>query len=109
MLTARGREQMRQLGAQLRQDLCKKDGGGLLPYVWPVDRHEGQAQNLQVTTTPFPRTVQSVQSLLLGLYPNDSRERISGDGRRAVVPVSTLDGFDMVPDHDESEEQKAKT
>ena len=66
----------------------------MLPAVWSNDGNGPSC--LEVVSTPFPRTVESVQALLLGLYP--PRDRDEG----ATIPVTTATGLDMVPDHDEA-------
>jgi len=71
-LTRLGANQLRRVGAQLRERYI----GDLdfLPHTLPSD-HNGTA--VYARSTRYPRTIQSVQNLLLGLYPDDAREERS--------------------------------
>ena len=74
-LTKRGAAQMRRVGAELRERYV----GDLnfLPVDLPAD-HSEEKFFIYVRSTRYPRTVQSVQNLLLGLYPEDTRLEQSG-------------------------------
>lgn len=67
-LTALGAHQLRRVGAELRERYI-----GDLSFL-PSDLPPAHAEELiQARSTRIPRTIQSVQNLLLGLYPEDHR------------------------------------
>ncbi|KAI3653154.1 hypothetical protein MP228_002579 [Amoeboaphelidium protococcarum] len=67
-LTDKGRETHYRLGTSLRQ--LYVDKLRFLPPVWDSSRHQ---QHLYVRSTDYPRTVESVQHLLGGIYPRQYR------------------------------------
>ena len=82
-LSHRGVAQLTQIGRELRASLVERDG--LLP-----PRYSASA--LAVRSTNFPRTLQSAQALLRGLYPPETRDSAGKIG----IDVSLSDA--MIPD-----------
>merc|ERR1712080_231082 len=74
-LTRAGFDQLRALGASLRNELCR--GEQLLP---PRLDDADACAALAVRSTPFVRTVQSAQAFLDGLYPSHTRSSAAQGG-----------------------------
>ena len=101
-LTQMGLVQMIELGRRLREDLICKDhddatdkdthdgyqqdkttGHWFRSHLWDLSSSPSPIQDTKVLSTDFPRTIQSVQGLLMGLFPEGIRaeEEISIDCR----------------------------
>jgi Histidine phosphatase superfamily (branch 2) len=98
-LTQMGLFQLVNLGTQLREELVShKDPNdpsafGLLddthrvfPYPWHPQRPLSP-NNIKVVSTNFPRTIQSVQGLLAGLFPDGTHETIDIDARHTDILI----------------------
>eukprot|EP00282_Hemiselmis_andersenii_P005751 CAMPEP_0114141220 /NCGR_PEP_ID=MMETSP0043_2-20121206/17796_1 /TAXON_ID=464988 /ORGANISM="Hemiselmis andersenii, Strain CCMP644" /LENGTH=448 /DNA_ID=CAMNT_0001235355 /DNA_START=49 /DNA_END=1395 /DNA_ORIENTATION=- len=81
-LTMLGADQLRTLGSRLRERYV-----GLLSFLPPTLSPNATSSTLQVRSTRYPRTINSVINLLLGLYPADARETDPETGARATVVV----------------------
>eukprot|EP00283_Hemiselmis_rufescens_P018081 CAMPEP_0173439458 /NCGR_PEP_ID=MMETSP1357-20121228/20992_1 /TAXON_ID=77926 /ORGANISM="Hemiselmis rufescens, Strain PCC563" /LENGTH=455 /DNA_ID=CAMNT_0014404833 /DNA_START=56 /DNA_END=1423 /DNA_ORIENTATION=- len=81
-LTMLGADQLRTLGSRLRERYV-----GLLSFLPPSLPAKDSASILQVRSTRYPRTINSVVNLLLGLYPADSRGADPETGARATVHI----------------------
>jgi hypothetical protein len=88
-LTELGLVQMVEVGGQLRKELSTEknnhvifdeNGNHHYPHVWHPERPLDPS-NLRVVSTDFDRTVQSVQGLLVGLFPEGCEESVSIDLR----------------------------
>ena len=87
-LTRLGASQLRRVGAELRQRYM----GDLnfLPSDLPSET--SKISNLiYARSTRVTRTVQSVQNLLLGLYPEDHRPRNTWDSSQGAIHISSQD------------------
>lgn len=88
-LTELGLFQMVKLGRRLKDSLegNKEDslvdevtGVTLLPYLFHKDRPLAP-QNIRILSTNFQRTIQSVQGLLVGIFPDSTKDFIEIDTR----------------------------
>ena len=83
-LTGIGADQMRRVGAELRERYV-----GDLSFL-PSDLPPTHAEELvYARSTRVPRTIQSVQNLLLGLYPEDHRPQ--GQSAQGTVLINSQD------------------
>jgi hypothetical protein len=88
-LTELGLVQMVEVGGRLRKELSTDERNHLIvddrgnhhyPHVWHPERPL-HPSNIRVFSTDFDRTIQSVQGLLVGLFPEGCDESISIDLR----------------------------
>jgi Histidine phosphatase superfamily (branch 2) len=88
-LTELGLLQMVKLGGQLKEQLEGSEneqtidtetGLSIYPYIFHENRPLS-AQNIRVFSTNFQRTIQSVQGLLVGLFPDSTDDLIEIDAR----------------------------
>ena len=86
-LTVLGANQLRRVGSELREryigDL------GFLPSDLPSDHSGSGAPLVYTRSTRIPRTVQSLQNLLLGLYPEDHRPRDAASQTQGTIVIET--------------------
>ena len=96
-LTQLGLLQMVELGTKLREELCWEEGGHAVDEHGNIYLHHGRLFHpdflltpnyVQVISTDFPRTIQSVQGVLVGLFP-DLHGEIKIDARHTS---------DLIPD-----------
>jgi acid phosphatase len=89
-LTQLGLLQMVELGTQLREELHCVEKGHARDDKGNVYQHHGRLfhsemplapENIQVISTDFPRTIQSVQGVLIGLFDDDNTTVIDIDAR----------------------------
>jgi Histidine phosphatase superfamily (branch 2) len=110
-LTAVGLGQMVDLGTRLRETLSGSNqpvsdplGRTLHPHIWTADRPL-KPSNIRVISTNFLRTIQSVQGVLTGLFPDgtNSDEKIDIDIRHTnwIIP-------DPQPRHTKEQEELEK-
>jgi acid phosphatase len=103
-LTRLGLLQMIQVGTSLRERLVgtTSNSGVLWTPTRPI-----HPSHLAVYSTDFPRTIQSVQGLLVGLFPDGFPERGKGEGDSdsdvdnsdsVVVDIDTRHTDAMIPD-----------
>lgn len=85
-LTVLGANQLRRLGSELRERYV--GDFGFLPSDLPSDASSSAAL-IYARSTRIPRTVQSLQNLLLGLYPEDHRPRDTSNQSQGVVAIAT--------------------
>jgi hypothetical protein len=92
-----GLQQMIDLGTMLREEFsssskgenCTDENGNIVyPHIWTSDRPLAPA-NIRVISTSFARAVQSVQGVLVGLFP---------DGFSETIEIDTRDTMTMIPD-----------
>jgi hypothetical protein len=97
-LTELGLVQMVDVGGRLREELSTDEknhvivdekGNQHIPHVFHPDRPIDPS-NIRVFSTNFCRTIQSVQGLLVGLFPDGCEESVSIDLRNAcgMIPDS---------------------
>jgi hypothetical protein len=88
-LTELGLVQMVEVGGRLREELSTDENNHFIvdergnqhyPHVWHPERPLDPS-NIRVFSTDFDRTIQSVQGLLVGLFPEGCEESISIDLR----------------------------
>jgi Histidine phosphatase superfamily (branch 2) len=108
-LTSVGLGQMVDLGTRLRETLSGSNlpvsdhlGRTLFPHIWTADRPL-EPSNIRVISTNFMRTVQSVQGVLTGLFPDGTttaQEKIDIDIRHTnwIIP-------DPQPRHTKEQEE----
>lgn len=101
-LSELGLEQMVNVGARLRRELSTTEqandvlviddnGHHHYSHVWNPKRPL-HPSNIQVFSTDFPRTIQSAQGLLVGLFPNGCC------GSENTVPIDLRNASWMMPD-----------
>ena len=95
-LTEIGVTQLIELGSTLRGQLSGENeaspdehGRILFPHIWTAQKPL-HPSNIRVISTDFFRTIQSVQSLLMGLFPG---------GKMDTVPIDVRHTLWMIPDH----------
>jgi hypothetical protein len=90
-LTQLGLLQMVNLGTCLREELCsdqevafEKDEKGNLYHgsLWSISRPL-TTKDIKIVSTDFPRTIQSVQGVLVGLFPDGLMETVKIDCQHA--------------------------
>mmetsp|Transcript_30107 Transcript_30107/g.70319 ORF Transcript_30107/g.70319 Transcript_30107/m.70319 type:complete len:733 (+) Transcript_30107:62-2260(+) len=93
-LTQMGVSQMEALGAQLREELVSAEG--VRPEAADAKLLTAQfaPPQLKLHSTDFPRTIQSMQALLAGLYLPEERPA----SREGFVHIDVSDGARMLPD-----------
>jgi hypothetical protein len=88
-LTELGLVQMVEVGGRLRKELSTDENNHVIvdekgnqhyPHVWHPERPLDPS-NIRVFSTDFDRTIQSVQGLLVGLFPEGCEESVSIDLR----------------------------
>ena len=95
-LTQLGLLQMVELGTQLREELSCQEQGHATDDSGNVYHHHGRLfhsemplapENIQVISTDFPRTIQSVQGVLIGLLEDDNTTVIDIDARHTSILI----------------------
>lgn len=87
-LTVLGANQLRRVGSELRERYI--GDFGFLPSDLPPD-HSSAGTLIYARSTRIPRTVQSLQNLLLGLYPEDHRPRDASNHSQGTITIATQD------------------
>lgn len=100
-LTQLGLLQMVELGSTLKQELQCKEQGHATDDNGNVYLHHGCVfhsnlplvpENIKVISTDFPRTIQSVQGVLVGLFGDDERNDDT------VIPIDARHTNNLIPD-----------
>mmetsp|Transcript_1605 Transcript_1605/g.2199 ORF Transcript_1605/g.2199 Transcript_1605/m.2199 type:complete len:430 (+) Transcript_1605:241-1530(+) len=109
-LTVLGVLEMVELGSRLRDELHlfeddneehESDDNGTLHLHRGrlfTPRHPLHPRRIKVTSTNFPRTIQSVQGLLIGLFPDSDDNNDEPEQNDAVVDIDTRHTSIMIPD-----------
>ena len=100
-LTQLGLFQLINLGTKLREELVSDkhhddpmayvsvEDGKQYPYPWTPQRPL-HPSNIKIVSTNFPRTIQSVQGLLVGLFPDGTKD--------VIIDIDARDTDSLIPD-----------
>ena len=100
-LTQLGLFQLVNLGTKLREELVSNqhhddprayatvENGKHYPYPWTPQRPL-HPSNIKIVSTNFPRTIQSVQGLLVGLFPDGTED--------AIIDIDARHTDNLIPD-----------
>jgi hypothetical protein len=102
-LTKLGLLQMVKLGERLREELVAEEESDEtlntnIPKLFHACHNPLLPHKIQVFSTDFPRTIQSVQGTLLGLFPSENEYSKNEDGIIPKICIDARHTIEMIPD-----------